>query len=96
MTNPLQNTGRAGYQSNNSDLNCTRDSFGTSTMGLNTQKASLKKNTFEDVALLIYQKKQRKQMLTEDEKAQVFRNKIEKLTNISVDEQENMQLYMEM
>ena len=48
------------------------------------------------MALLIYQKKKEKKLLTEDQKAEIFKNKIEKLTNISVDEQENLQLYMEL
>lgn len=37
-----------------------------------------------------------KKVLTEDEKAEIFRNKIEKLTTISVDEQDNMEAYMQM
>ena len=84
----------------NSDINdlTNRDSlFGAST-ALTAQEgmASRRKQTFEDVALLIYQQKKGKRMLTEQEKAEIFRTKIEKLTNISVDEQENMQAYMEL
>lgn len=37
-----------------------------------------------------------KKILTENEKAEIFRNKIEKLTSISVDEQDNMEAYMQM
>lgn len=39
-------------------------------------------------------KSKEKKILTEDEKAEIFKNKIEKLTTISVDEQDNMEAYM--
>lgn len=97
MSNPLQTTqptARA-FQSLNSDLNelTNRDSLlGASTLTAKDQgaRAPPRKQTFEDVALLVYQHRKARKTLTEDEKAEIFRNKIEKLTNISVDEQENM------
>ena len=65
--------------------------FGASTLTktVGDKKASQDakpKFAFTDIALLIYQKKKEKKILTEDEKAAIFKNKIEKLTTISVDE----------
>ena len=55
-----------------------------------------KKATFEDVAMLVLQRSKEKKILTEKEKAAIFRNKIEMLTSISVDEQDNKEAYLAM